>query len=368
MRIAFDHQIFGWQRFGGISRYFFELANHLAKDPNQPAECRIVCPVLVTDYLRQAAPALQVTGMYAPAIRRTGRIYRILNRMLAPFFLRRWRPDILHETYYSQKTVAPRDCRIVLTVFDMIHELYPEYYPSWDTTRKEKAAAVARADHIICISENTRADLIRLLQVPKEKTSVVHLGFSLSNDSLVNLPPPRRPFILFVGLRAGYKNFNRLLQAYASRPKLRDSYDLVAFGGGSFSAQEFALIQHLNLDPGQVHHVGGADALLGTLYKQATLFVYPSLYEGFGIPPLEAMSFDCPVACSNTSSMPEIVADAAILFDPSDTESIADSLETLCSDKQLRAELRQRGHKRLEAFSWHRCALETMSIYKKVLQ
>ncbi|MEI7784011.1 MAG: glycosyltransferase family 1 protein [Betaproteobacteria bacterium] len=368
MRIAFDHQIFGWQRFGGISRYFFELANHLAKAEAPSPECRIICPLFVNNYLVEAGAALQVTGVHVPAIRRTGRFYRMINSAFAPFLLESWRPDILHETYYSNKTVAPEGCRIVLTVFDMIHELYPEHFAAWDTTRKEKEVAVSRADHIICISENTRRDLIRLMKVPEEKTSVVHLGFSLTHQALSNLPPPRRPFLLFVGSRGGYKNFERLLQAYASRPELRNWYDLVAFGGGYLSGRECALIQKLNLDKEQVRQVDGDDGVLGALYQQAALFVYPSLYEGFGIPPLEAMSFDCPVACSNTSSMPEVVADAAIMFDPSDTESIASALERLCTDQALRVVLQQRGRDRLQTFSWRQCAVETMNIYRKVLQ
>lgn len=368
MKIAYDHQIFGWQRYGGVSRYFFELASHITTIGDDSIDSRIISPFHVNEYLNQALPSLHVSGIHAPAIRRTGRLYRIINNFLAPFILWRWQPNILHETYYAKNTVCPRGCKTVLTVFDMIHELYPEFYPAWDRTREEKSAAVARADHIVCISEHTRQDLIRLLNVPAEKTTVVHLGFALRHSKAADIAKPDRPFILFVGFRGGYKNFDRLLQAYAGSSILRDSYDLIAFGGGELSSKEKTLVRSLGLIENQVRQVGGDDAVLGALYRQASLFVYPSLYEGFGIPPLEAMSLDCPVACSNTSSIPEVVGNAAVQFDPHEVDSIAKAMEAVITDPVLQEDLRQRGRDRLQAFSWHRCALETLNVYRKVLK
>ena len=367
MKIAYDHQIFGWQRYGGVSRYFLELASHIKSTGDDAVECQIICPFYVNEYLHQSLSSVHVTGIHAPAIRRTGRLYRIINEFLAPFILWRWCPNILHETYYAKKTVSPSGCKTVLTVFDMIHELYPQFFPAWDRTREEKRAAVARADHIVCISENTQRDLIRLLHVPEEKTTVVHLGFALNQSKVADLARPQRPFILFVGSRAGYKNFDRLLQAYAGRSILRDSYDLVAFGGGHFNGREKTLVRSLGLNENQVRQMSGDDAVLCAIYRQASLFVYPSLYEGFGIPPLEAMSLDCPVACSNTSSMPEVVGNAAIQFDPYEVDSIANALEAVVTNSALQADLRQRGRDRLQAFSWDRCALETLNVYRKVL-
>jgi glycosyltransferase involved in cell wall biosynthesis len=368
MRIAYDHQIFGWQRFGGISRYIFEVANHLAEAEGNSIDCHIVSPLHVNDYLRRASSKLKVTGIHAPAVRKTGRLYRFVNKTLAPSILRTWRPDILHETYYSKNAIAPRGCKTVLTVHDMIHELYPQYFASWDPTREEKSKAVARADHIICVSENTRRDLMRLLDVPGEKISVVHHGFALAPGETADLPLPRRPFFLFVGSRGGYKNFDLLLEAYAEKPNIKDNYDLIAFGGGSFNTHEKELIHRLGLTELQVRQFGGDDSILGPLYKQASFFVYPSLYEGFGIPPLEAMNFECPVVCSNTSSIPEVVGDAAFLFDPHDAISIANAIETVAGDPSLQADLKRRGKDRLNSFSWRRCAAETLAVYSKVLK
>lgn len=367
MKVAFDHQIFAWQRYGGVSRYFFELANNLAEIGEDRVQVRINSPFYVNDYLRQAKPPLQVTGLRAPAIRRTGRAYRAVNELLAPMLLRRWAPDILHETYYSPSTVAPAKSRIVLTVFDMIHELFPEHFPSWDPTRREKQMAVKRADHIICISENTRQDLIRVLGVEPEKTTVVHLGFALTSSDLAPISPARKPYLLFVGSRGGYKNFSNFLEAYASSQDLREALDLVAFGGGDFSSKEQSLMRHYGLNELQVRQISGGDEVLGALYKSAALFVYPSLYEGFGIPPLEAMSFDCLVACSNTSSIPEVVGDAAVLFDPHSVESISAALQAVLNNEELRSRLRAKGRERVRAFSWRTCAEQTLDVYRKVL-
>lgn len=366
MKIAYDHQIFGWQRFGGVSRYFFELANHLAGAEDGAVQCRIASPFHVNDYLRQAGPALQVMGVHAPAIRRTGRLYRMVNELLAPQFLRRWRPDILHETYYSRSTVAPKKTAVVVTVHDMIHELFPESFSRWDKTRKEKASAVRRADHVICVSENTRRDLVALLNVDPDKTSVVHHGYELLAGP-TGLRHFREPFLLYVGGRGGYKNFDLLLQAYARTPRLYENFCLLAFGGGPLTRHEKYRINELSKGRWTVRQVGGDDALLADLYESAVAFVYPSLYEGFGIPPLEAMSLGCPVVCSNTSSIPEVVGGAALQFDPCQVDSIADALEAVSFDGGLRERLRQRGYGRISTFSWSRCAQETLNVYRKLL-
>lgn len=367
MKIAYDYQIFSIQRYGGISRYFFELANHLTGSDDGMIECLINSPLYVNKYLRFSNHHLKINGISAPTIPKTERIRSSINRRLSQLAFKRWHPDIFHETYYSPKSVSPPGSRIVVTVYDMIHELYPEFFPLSDRTKEYKKIAVERADHIICISDNTRNDLVRILGVSRNKISVVHLGFELAHNKVAKLPEQKRPFLLYVGSRNGYKNFKGLLYAYASRSELRDKYDLVIFGGGSLKQHEVEMIQSLHLPFEQIRQLSGDDGVLEGLYKQAAMFVYPSLYEGFGIPPLEAMSFSCPVACSNTSSMPEVVGDAAIQFDPSDTESIADALVNLSSDLALQRSLIDCGRLRVGSFSWHQCAMQTLDVYKALL-
>lgn len=366
MRIAYDYQIFGEQRYGGISRYFFELASNIALMPG--IEVDVVSPLYVNAYLASAPEHLHVSGRKIPVIPHTGRIVRAINLVSTRFQLARSRPRLVHETYYSARRCAPAGSKVVLTVFDMIHERFPESFVSRDPTFKAKAIAVQRADHVICISEHTRQDLIVLFGTDPAKTSVVHLGFSLTaSPTAGDGEKADRPYLLYVGRRGGYKNFEGLLRAYAGRRELHHAYDLIAFGGGGFNAQEQDCMRSLGILGGQVRQVGGDDSVLAGLYRQAALFVYPSLYEGFGIPPLEAMSFDCPVVCSDASSIPEVVGDAAELFDPHSSDALVGAIERVLNDTALRQTLIARGRERIKRFSWERCAQQTMNVYQGLL-
>jgi glycosyltransferase involved in cell wall biosynthesis len=202
--------------------------------------------------------------------------------------------------------------------------------------------------------------------VDERKTSVVHLGFTLNTDETVR--PAKlasvKPYLLYVGSRWGYKNFIQLCRVF-SYSSLKRSFDLVAFGGGAFSMDEVAELTQLGLT-NCVHQVSGDDGLLASYYQGATAFIYPSLYEGFGIPPLEAMNFGCPVVCSNTSSLPEVVGDAAVFFDPSSDESMRVAIEDLLRNDGLRTEMIRRGYARVQHFSWAKCAAETAAIYRQV--
>ena len=365
MQIIFDHQIFSLQKYGGISRYFVELANHIADA--KKAQVRVLSPVYFNAYLASSSPKVQVTGLKVPMIKFAELVYGAVNRALAGPLVHWFKPDLVHETYYASKPAKPQGYKRVLTVFDMIHELFPAEFSTNDRTPKDKASAVARADHIICISEHTRRDLIRILGVPHEKTSVIHLGFSLRpTGARVDLPV-RRPFLLYVGARGGYKNFASLLRAYAASGRLMKDFDLLAFGGGPINAKEAELIRQLGIPPENVRQVQGGDDVLAGLYRRAAAFVYPSLYEGFGIPPLEAMSFDCPVVCSNASSIPEVVGNAAMLFDPLSAEALGQALAAVVDDAGLRQALIERGRERIKIFSWEQCAHQTMAVYEKVL-
>lgn len=360
MNIVYDHQIFGWQKYGGISRYFYELANRVVLAEGFSAS--IIAPLHVSSYL--AGGAVPVRGIQVPKVRNSGRILSALNGLVSPPFIRRAMPDLLHETYYSRRTLAPKGCPKVLTVFDMTHEKFPGSFLSRDDTSEIKRTAVKRAERVICISENTRSDLIEILDIPIEKTAVVHLGFTLTADK-ATLPSPGKPFLLYVGPRGAYKNFGMLLEAYASSTALRIAFDLIAFGGGPFSQTERDDIRSRGLAD-SVTQKSGDDSVLAALYSEAAAFVYPSLYEGFGIPLLEAMSFDCPVVCSNTSSIPEVAGNAACYFEPEDADSIRTAIESVVFSSSLRDELVQLGRERIGHFSWNRTAMETMTIYEEM--
>ena len=366
-RVLFDSQIFCAQEFGGISRYFASIARSMWL--TELARPLIVAPVHINEYAEKL-PRHLVVGRRMSA--RGKPMARALSLVIGGAYQYGYRPDIVHHTYYYPVPCAPRSARSVLTVYDMIHEREPNTFSLGDPIAGWKARAVAKADHIICISEHTRRELIDILDVPEKKVSVTHLGY----DVLSVVPPESaaesgksaaeatQPYLLFVGARGGYKNFAGLLAAYASSPWLRSHFGIRCFGGGPFTPAERDLVARAGLGD-RVLQLGGSDAVLASCYRHAALFVYPSRYEGFGIPPLEAMSLDCAVACSNTTSLPEVVGDAAACFDPSDPDAMRDTLERTLGSADALAGLIARGRLRCAQFSWARCARETVKIYKE---
>lgn len=360
MRIVFDHQVFAFQKYGGISRYFVRLAERMAATPDNTVQ--VIAPLHVNAYL-PTLPQGTARGIKLPSSLFNQRICRHVGKRLAPSLIALAKPDIVHETYYAARSSAPRGVPTVLTVYDMIHEKFPDGFAATDPTRSLKRAAVRRADHVLCISESTQRDLIEHIPEAAGKTSVTLLGFdSFGGGSAA--AATGRPYLLFVGERRHYKNFTGLLRAYAASPLLRRDFGIRCFGGGPPTPAEQTLISDLGLPEGSIAFGGGDDDVLAIWYRQAVAFVYPSLYEGFGIPPLEAMSSSCPVIASDRSSIPEICGDAAAYFNPDDIESMRGVIETVVSDAGLRADLIARGHERLKVFSWDRCAEETLAAYR----
>lgn len=367
MNILYDDQIFRLQKYGGISRYFFELSSRLHEMDGVSVE--VVAPLYINQYF-SADMALRPVGVELPNMRGAAHVARLVNSLTMPVLAKRRKDvDIFHETYYSLSDNCPRAAKRIITVYDMIHEKFPECFHETDKTSKEKVSAIARADHVICISENTRRDLIELLGVSVEKTSVVYLGYSLSSIGLNSIREINgRPYLLYVGVRGGYKNFEGLLRAYSQSALLKKEFIIRCFGGGALTQEEKRSISALGIASDRVIYAGGNDAVLAGLYKSASAFVYPSLYEGFGIPPLEAMAYGCPVACANSSSLPEVVGDAAELFDPSNIDEMQNAIERIVASPNRAAELVKLGYGRIREFSWEKCAHDTISIYKKALQ
>ena len=366
--IIYDHQTFIAQEFGGISRYFCELAARVHRTEGFSA--RVVAPLHYNAYLPDC-PVPQ-SALHMPVrFRGESRVYRVINEALSPALTAMTSPSLIHQTYYSPKASRKSRTPIVLTVFDMIHELFPDNFPPTDPIVQCKAACVAAADHVLCISQSTANDLMRLFGVPSEKISVTYLAYSdifAQTAEATEVPPHVRPYVLYVGHRSGYKNFETALRAYASSATLRQEFDLVTFGGpANFSSTEQSSIANLSLRPGSVVRLGGSDEDLARAYRHARAFIYPSRYEGFGIPPLEAMASGCVIVCSNSSSIPEVVGDAGLLFNPDDVDAARQSLEDACFDETLRAQLLTRGSARVRKFSWDRCAHETVTAYSQMI-
>ena len=366
MKILYNHQIF-IQNYGGVSRYYIELANNLALYKSKNVTIKINSPFFKTNYLNNINQNILLGGFKVPDFKGMSKLCSIINSFMSPILSWHYDPDLIHDTYYNNISFVKTRAKKIITVYDMIHELFPDQYSKKDKTSELKKSAVAQADHIICISKNTQKNLVDIFNIDIKKTSVIYLGFSLAKHKIKEPRGFRRPYLLYVGARGGYKNFIRFIKAY-SAPKIKNSFDLVIIGGGKLNEEELSLFDRLKIPRESFKQVSCDDTMLAGYYKNASLFVYPSLYEGFGMPPLEAMSYGCPVACSNTSCIPEIVGRAAILFDPYSIESMIENIISILYNDKKKSSLISKGFKQIKNFSWKKCAIETYKVYKSVLK
>jgi glycosyltransferase involved in cell wall biosynthesis len=288
-----------------------------------------------------------------------------LNRRYSLSLLKKSNFDLLHSTYYNPYFLGRLKRPFVLTVHDMIHEIFPRYFDEKDEAIMFKKNIVEKASHIIAISGSTKRDLQRFLHVPEEKISVVHHGYHLQQADL-NFAPPFSRYILFVGDRRAYKNFDNFILGAAPVLKKMGGINIICTGGGSFSTQELGLLSELELT-GRAQQLSVSDARLSTLYRNASALVFPSLYEGFGFPLLEAFQNRCPVACSNTSSFPEVGGDAVVYFDPGSAQEIQLAIEKIITDTDFADQLREKGTRQLQKFTMEKCIEHTREVYKKVL-
>jgi glycosyltransferase involved in cell wall biosynthesis len=250
----------------------------------------------------------------------------------------------------------------------MVHEIFPKMFLGKNAVSKRKKILAKKATKIIAISKNTKKDIIKYFGINEDKIEVVYLSNSF-NSCLGgrghNLGLPER-YVLFVGKRNGYKNFDLFIEGIVSLMKKDKNLNIVCAGGGEFTRLEKEKFRTFGIE-NKIYHFSGGDNLIQHLYSKALAFVFSSLYEGFGIPILEAFSCNCPVICSRTSSLPEIAKDAAIYFNPEDKTEMRSSIEKVLYNKTLRKELAQRGLKRLKDFSWAKTARQTKKIYKEII-
>lgn len=278
--------------------------------------------------------------------------------------------DLFHPTYYSPYSIElSKKYKIpyILTVYDLIHEKFPSYFENVNQTKEEKRIAIAGAIRVIAISESTKKDLIEYYNIHEEQIDVVYLGTVTGNLGTRQDNSQKEDYILFVGNRDFYKNFLFFIESIKSLLKDNPHLKIIAAGGGPFSENELNHFKKLNLVSRIFHQNFKNDNELFDIYRKANLFVFPSLYEGFGIPLLESMAAGCPVVCSNSSSFPEVASDAACYFDPSKSESIEKAVTEVYTKRDLQVHLREKGFANLERFSWNRTAEQTVTSYKKAL-
>lgn len=361
MRILYDGIIFNSQRVGGINRYFCNVISGLPKSwtplfttsgtytDNQPKHSNLEIyscgwqfqPRRVSNWLRKS---------YFKAIYSYGKF------------------DFVHPTYYSllsaeELTLCPSP--IVLTVHDMIHELFPSQIDPMGREAAIKRNAILSAQEIICVSENTKRDLLKFFDISEDKIHVIYLASELDiHKSWGSELVPSHPYFLYVGRRHEYKNLNIVLRAMAKLITIRPEVQLCLVGP-PLEVRELSYFDELRITSNIKYYGTSDDNQLAKLYRCSIAFIYPSLYEGFGIPPLEAMACGTAVIASNVSSIPEVVGDGGLLFDPYSEDELLDQMLFLLDNPLQREALLRKGAARVKQFHWEKTVKQTVEVYEK---
>lgn len=375
--------------FPGIGRYTFNLTRALAEVAPQQHFVVFHNPALPNTRFDLAVlaayPNLKLISLSIPTFSLAEQVH--LSRVVRTSHAHHpsntenlQSPISLFHSPYFIKPYFGLPCPSVVTIYDVISARYPEYLPSGRarlvfeiTTR----LALATSAHVFTLSEASRRDLITLYHVPPAKITVTPLA---ADDRFQPQPAEAvaairhkyglsQDYVLYLGINKPHKNLKRLLAAWrlCHREHLTGQVPLVI--GGAWDPRYSRLKQTVDeFELGEVVHFLGPvpEEDLPALYTGATLFVFPSLYEGFGLPVLEAMACGTPVACSGTSSLPEVAGDAAFFFDPTDVEAIAVTLTRALAEPDLRIALREQGLARARQFSWQQTAQKTMEAYTRL--
>ena len=349
-------------RRGGVARYAHCLLSTLAEMDQQNRYVLFLHPDNARDFAHLPGRWRRVV---LPLPRPEA---RYLEQIVLPPLLYGSRLDVVH--YPVLAPALAYGGPSVVTAHDLTNHLFPRRanLRSWVYYRYILRMGATRATSVIAVSRNTRNDIVRLWGLASERVEVIYEAASPVFDGrLANPSRAEENYFLAVGTVEPNKNFARLLEAYgAARSRLPDDTNLVVVGQPGWQYNGVLRSAHeLGLN-GSVRFIGYVpDADLADLYSGALAFVYPSLYEGFGLPPLEAMACGAPVIASRASSLPEVVGEAGLLVDPLDVEDIAAAMVRVASDPALREAMRGAGRARARQFSWQECARRTLAVLEK---
>jgi len=355
MKILYDHQIFSLQKYGGASRYFYELLSQ--SDGLFDYEVT----GLYSENIYSKAMELHKDFPIKVKFRGKQRIINLFNKGNAIKKMNTGNYDVIHSTLYEPYIIKNSKKPVVITVHDMIHEIFPEYFGVNNSYSNNKKNMILKADKINVDSNITKIDILNIFPQVEEKITVIYLACSTSTlSSFIE----KEDYILFIGQRSMYKNFINFVKAVAP---LLCKYNLrLLCTGNPFNENEVTMFKELNIQD-RVSCKFIAEEEIGALYAKAIAFVFPSLYEGFGIPMLEAFSSGCPVIASNKGSLPEIGGEAAVYFDPYSIDDIRLVVDNVLTSSTLQKELTLKGWEQVKKFSWEKCVSETAKVYKSLI-
>jgi glycosyltransferase involved in cell wall biosynthesis len=354
----------------GIGTYIRNLLRHLARMDDR-TEYIVVCRP-------EDRAGLSALGENFRLVSESAGNYTVAEQVKIPLVLQREGVTLFHAPHYVLPPLIR--CRSVVTIHDCIHLMFPQYLPNRFAFTYAKASiglAARRATRVLTVSESSKRDILRFVDAEPEKIDVIYNAY----DERFAIDPAEEQvvrvrerfqlqdeFVLYAGNVKPHKNLERLIDAFQIvRKRGLDHLKLVLIGDeiSKYTALRRAVHRH------QLHKYVRflgylPEETLAVMYRLAGVFVFPSLYEGFGLPPLEAMASGTPVVTSNVSSLPEVAGDAAVLVDPYDPAAIADGIYRVLSDEQLRKDLRHRGVARAGMFSWEQSVRRVRQIYAEV--
>jgi glycosyltransferase involved in cell wall biosynthesis len=371
LKIILDPEIYSIQYYGGISRYYTEVFTIL----NKLEDINIKLPIFETKniYLKSSNllqkkhnnivnNILQFLGVSIQSKKRKeaeNHVRKILQKGAYDLFV-----PTFFNTYFLPLI---NDKPFVLTVYDMIHELYPQFYTNdpFNVTNN-KLVLLEKATKIIAVSENTKKDILKIYpHIDATKINVIYHGNSIAVNDTVKVSLPEK-YILFVGSRDNYKNFKLLVLAIYELLQLNKSLILLCAGSTKFTISEMELINEFGLEH-QIIQQPFEENELGQFYKKAICFVFPSSYEGFGIPVLEAMACGCPIVLTKHSSFPEVAGDAGIYFKLDDKEDLKCKINWLLNNEPIRQKYALKGLEQVKKFNWEKAATQILSVYKDAI-
>lgn len=356
MKVFYDSTIFSRQTIGGISRYFVELINHM------PDDISPLLGVMASEnmYLRELKSGRRCLSLrHVPDHRK---LYRKINGFFDRRIMSRGNYDIIHPTDYNTAFLHRNEKPVVLTVHDLAHKRIEGWFKPAAVDDIDNC--IMQADALIAISNATKNDMVRYYGIDGNRITVVYHGYTPMMPAGGTSFPVDGRYILFVGRRGGYKNFDSLLKAFAIVAGSDRSLKLVCTGR-EFTADERRKINAAGVSSRVVQHMF-TNEQLGLLYAGAQCFVFPSTLEGFGMPVLEAFAAKTPAVLSNASCLPEIAGDAALYFNPDDPADIAASIMQVIDNPEERQRLVAAGTRRLALFSWEKAAAETAAVYRSL--
>jgi glycosyltransferase involved in cell wall biosynthesis len=368
VRIAIDARKL---RDYGIGTYVRNLLRHLSRI-DTTTEYVLLCRPAYCEIVEELGENFRAVAEPSPA-------YSVREQLTIPMDLRRERIDLFHAPHYVLPPLTP--CRSIVTIHDCIHLRFPQYLPNrlaYAYARGSLWIAAHRSARILTVSEASKRDILRYFRVPERKIAVI---YNAIDERFGETPAPEEiervreryqlndPFVLYAGNIKPHKNLERLIEAfYALRRRGFEQVKLLIIGDEISKYATLRRAVHRYKLHKHVRFFGFVpDQTLAILYRLAKVFVFPSLYEGFGLPPLEAMASGTPVITSNVSSLPEVVGDAALLIDPYEPDALADAMARVLTDPTLQADLRCRGYARVQEFSWERSVRRVREIYEEVV-